>query len=80
MHQIAMQSCTNSSDRAEISQAVQLLGRHRKNAEMQRLGRSGAAIPSVVEAYEALNAPHDAVDDGLVLCVPPVSPLPENES
>lgn len=67
MHQVAMKSCTTPSDRAEISQAIQLLGRHRKNAEMQRLGRAGSSLPTVEEAYEALSAPHDAVDDGLVL-------------
>jgi ubiquitin carboxyl-terminal hydrolase 25/28 len=67
MHQVAMKSCTNPADRAEISQAIELIGRHRKNSEMQRLGRSGKTILTVEEAYEALSAPQDAVDDGLIL-------------
>lgn len=67
MHQIAMKSCTNPTDRAEISQAIELIGRHRRNSEMQRLGRSGQSVLTVNEAYEALNAPQDAVDDGLIL-------------
>jgi ubiquitin carboxyl-terminal hydrolase 25/28 len=67
MHRIAVQSCTNPSDKAEMGQALELIGRERNNAMMRRLGGSGGSLLSLEEAYAALSAPADSIDDGLIM-------------
>ena len=69
MHRIAVQSCTTPSDKAEMARALELIGRHRNNSTMRRLGGSGSSLMSLEEAYAALSAPPDSIDDGLIMQV-----------
>lgn len=67
MHREANQRATNPSERAEVSQALKLIGKHRKDSMMERLGGSGQTVMSVDEAFSALSAPRDSIDDGLIM-------------
>lgn len=69
MHREALQGAHDPAQRTALGQALQIVGRHRKNSAMQRLGSSGQSIMSVDEAYAALSAPRESVDDGLIMCV-----------
>jgi ubiquitin carboxyl-terminal hydrolase 25/28 len=50
-----------------MGQALELIGRERNNAMMRRLGGSGGSLLSLEEAYAALSAPADSIDDGLIM-------------
>nr|ODN88380.1 hypothetical protein L203_02993 [Cryptococcus depauperatus CBS 7841] len=67
MHKNAIQACTSPSQRLEINQALVLIGKERGNDEIKAMGEKGQTVVSVEEAYEALSAPRDAVDDGLMM-------------
>lgn len=67
MHKKATQAAANQTERNELSQALALIGKHRGSAEMRRMGESGQTMMSVEDAYAALSAPRDAVDDGLIM-------------
>lgn len=67
MHRVAVQSALDSKDKAFMCLALDLIGRHRKNHDMRRLGGSGQSLMSVEEAYAALSAPADSIDDGLIM-------------
>jgi ubiquitin carboxyl-terminal hydrolase 25/28 len=67
MHRVAVQSVSNPADKAEMAQALEIIGKHRKNHTMRRLGGSGQSLMSVEEAYAALSAPADSIDDGLIM-------------
>jgi ubiquitin carboxyl-terminal hydrolase 25/28 len=69
MHRVAVQSTTDPSEKAMMGQALDLIGRHRSNQTMRRLGGSGQSLMSVEEAYAALSAPSDSIDDGLIMSV-----------
>jgi ubiquitin carboxyl-terminal hydrolase 25/28 len=67
MHRVAVQSVSDPHEKILIGLALDLIGRHRKNAQMRRLGASGKSMMSVEEAYAALSAPSDSIDDGLIM-------------
>lgn len=67
MHRDSTQRAGNPSERAEVSQALKMIGIHRKNSMMERLGGTGQSIMSVDEAFSALSAPRDSIDDGLIM-------------
>lgn len=67
IHKTSMKAAITSADKTAISKALILLGRYRKNDVMRQLGESGQTTLSVDEAYAALSAPRDAVDDGLIM-------------
>lgn len=69
MHREATQKASNQQERQELSSALATIGKHRKNGMMVRFGESGQSLMSVDEAYAALSAPKDSIDDGLILCV-----------
>ena len=66
LHKAAMTSAT-SSEKAELCKALTLIGLSRHSVIMQRLGNSGQTILTVDEAYSALSAPKDSIDDGLIM-------------
>jgi ubiquitin carboxyl-terminal hydrolase 25/28 len=67
MHREATQRALNQEERQEIASALVTIGRHRKNAMMVRFGESGQSLMTVDEAYAALSAPKDSIDDGLIM-------------
>lgn len=67
LHKKAMQAAPNQSERNDLSAALTLLGRERESDEMRKMGESGQTIMSVDDAYAALSAPRNAVDDGLIM-------------
>lgn len=67
MHREATQKASNQQDRQEISSALATIGKHRRNAMMVRFGESGQSLMTVEEAYAALSAPKDSIDDGLIM-------------
>ncbi|ORY34116.1 hypothetical protein BCR39DRAFT_518545 [Naematelia encephala] len=67
MHKNAMQATTSQAERGEVSRALALIGQHRHSQALIKMGESGRTAISVDEAYSALSAPRDAVDDGLIL-------------
>lgn len=67
MHRVAVQSVSDPDEKATMGFALDLIGRHRKNDQMRRLGGSGKSLMSVEEAYAALSAPSDSIDDGLIM-------------
>lgn len=67
MHREASQKAANHQDRQEISLALAVIGKHRKNAMMVRFAESGQSLMTVDEAYAALSAPKDSIDDGLIM-------------
>ncbi|EIW70776.1 hypothetical protein TREMEDRAFT_68214 [Tremella mesenterica DSM 1558] len=67
MHKKTMQASSSASDRAEISAALVLIGRERRSENIQQIGRGGQTFISVEDAYSALSAPRDCIDDGLVM-------------
>lgn len=67
MHREATQKAADQQDRQEISSALAIIGKHRKNAMMVRFGESGQSLMTVDEAYAALSAPKDSIDDGLIM-------------
>ena len=69
LHRKAMQTATSATERAEIGQALLLIGRARNSETMKRLGGSGQTFLSVDEAYRALSAPKNSIDDGLIMFV-----------
>ena len=69
MHRVAVQSTSDQNEKSMMGQALDLIGRHRKNEQMRRLGGSGKSLMSVEEAYAALSAPSDSIDDGLIMRV-----------
>lgn len=67
MHREATQKAGNQQEIKEISSALAVIGKHRKNAMMVRFGESGQSLMTVDEAYAALSAPKDSIDDGLIM-------------
>ncbi|KAK8864283.1 hypothetical protein IAR55_001529 [Kwoniella newhampshirensis] len=67
LHKRAVQTATSTQEKQDLARALVLLGRERNSDLMKRLGGSGQALISVDEAYAALSAPRDAVDDGLIM-------------
>ena len=67
MHRVAVQSVSDPYEKTLMGLALDLIGRHRKNNQMRRLGASGKSLMSVEEAYAALSAPSDSIDDGLIM-------------
>ena len=53
--------------RRDLSQALLLIGRERESETMQQIGRSGETFLSVDDAYAALSAPKESIDDGLIM-------------
>lgn len=69
MHRVAVQSVSDPADKTAMDQALELIGRNRMNGTMRRLGKSGQSLMSLEEAYAALSAPPDSIDDGLIMSV-----------
>ena len=69
LHKKAMQASSNAVERSELAQVLTLIGRDRDSDIMKRLGGSGQTFLSVDEAYRALSAPRESIDDGLVMYV-----------
>lgn len=67
LHKTAIQATTTAAQRSELAQALTLLGRERDSEVMKRLGGSGQTFLSVDEAYAALSAPKQSIDDGLIM-------------
>ena len=67
LHKTAMQSASAGWERNEICSALELIGRDRESKTMLRLAKSGHTFLSVDEAYAALSAPRDCIDDGLIM-------------
>jgi ubiquitin carboxyl-terminal hydrolase 25/28 len=67
LHKKAVQASSSPAERPEIAQALTLIGRERNSEVMRRLGRSGQTHLSVDEAYAALSAPRNSIDDGLIM-------------
>ena len=70
MHRQASQQASTQQEKQELSTALATIGKHRKNAMMVRFGESGKSLMTVDEAYAALSAPKDSIDDGLIMLVP----------
>lgn len=66
LHKKAM-TASSTSEKPEISRALVLIGKSRNSELMQKLGHSGQTILSVDDAYQALSAPRDSIDDGLIM-------------
>ncbi|ORX36800.1 hypothetical protein BD324DRAFT_627205 [Kockovaella imperatae] len=66
LHKKACMAAT-TAERREISQALVLIGRDRDSQELQDLGKSGETFMSLDDAYAALSAPRDSIDDGLIM-------------
>ena len=66
LHKRANQGAS-ASERREISQALIIIGRDRGSKEMQDLGESGESFMSLEDAYAALSAPRNSIDDGLIM-------------
>ena len=66
LHKTAAQGAS-ASYRRELSQALLLIGRERQSESMQQLGQSGETFLSVDDAYAALSAPKESIDDGLIM-------------
>jgi ubiquitin carboxyl-terminal hydrolase 25/28 len=67
LHKQATQKATNAAERAEIARALVVIGRSRNKEELIKLGRSGQTFLSVDDAYAALSAPKDSIDEGLIM-------------
>ncbi|WVQ72603.1 hypothetical protein IAR50_002161 [Cryptococcus sp. DSM 104548] len=67
MHKTAIQACTSPSARQDVNKALAKIGKARESTMMQDMAEKGQTTVSVQEAYEALSAPRDAVDDGLIM-------------
>lgn len=67
LHKSAMKSATSPAERLEISEALKLIGRARKSEAMQKMAENGQTMLSVAEAYAALSAPNDSIDEGLIM-------------
>ncbi|KIR55761.1 ubiquitin carboxyl-terminal hydrolase 25/28 [Cryptococcus gattii Ru294] len=67
MHKSAIQASTSSQQRQDLNKALVLIGRERRSEQLKSMGENGQTLVSVQEAYEALSAPRDAVDDGLIM-------------
>jgi ubiquitin carboxyl-terminal hydrolase 25/28 len=67
VHKSAMGNTTSAAERQRLSEALVLIGKARGSATMQRLGEGGQTSLSVDEAYAALSAPRDSIDDGLIM-------------
>lgn len=67
MHKKAVQATTNAAARSDLAEALSLIGRDRGDSLMLRLARSGDTFLSLDEAYAALSAPRDSIDDGLIM-------------
>ncbi|KAK4683835.1 hypothetical protein P7C73_g6382, partial [Tremellales sp. Uapishka_1] len=67
LHKAAFQAATKAEERSAIAEALVLVGKSRKDELMIKLGSSGQIMLSVDEAYSALSAPKDSIDDGLIM-------------
>lgn len=67
MHKSAIQASTSSQQRQDLNKALVLIGKERRSEQLKSMGENGQTLVSVQEAYEALSAPRDAVDDGLIM-------------
>nr|KIR50274.1 ubiquitin carboxyl-terminal hydrolase 25/28 [Cryptococcus bacillisporus CA1280] len=67
MHKSAIQASTSSQQRQDLNKALVLIGRERRSDQLKSMGENRQTLVSVQEAYEALSAPRDAVDDGLIM-------------
>ena len=67
LHKSAVQAANTASERSDLAAALKLIGRHRGSSEMEGLGSAGKTFMSVDDAYAALSAPRDCIDDGLIM-------------
>lgn len=67
MHKEAVQAANSGVQRSDLAEALKLIGKDRDDALMMRLARSGDTFLSVEDAYQALSAPQDCIDDGLIM-------------
>ncbi|ODO08058.1 hypothetical protein I350_03641 [Cryptococcus amylolentus CBS 6273] len=67
MHKKAIRACTSPSARQDVNDALAKIGKARESFMLQCMAEKGQTTVSVQEAYEALSAPRDAVDDGLIM-------------
>ncbi|WVQ82427.1 hypothetical protein IAT38_004555 [Cryptococcus sp. DSM 104549] len=67
MHKEAIDKASSASERSALSKALVVIGKQRRDQEMIKMGETETAMMSVKEAYEALSAPMDAVDEGVLM-------------
>jgi ubiquitin carboxyl-terminal hydrolase 25/28 len=69
MHKQAMKNAKSPADRSAVSEAITIIGTSRNNEVMKEYGRTGQTMITVEDAYQALSAPMESVDDGLIMWV-----------
>lgn len=67
MHREATQKAGNPEQKQGLSSALAIIGKHRKNRMMVRFGETGQSLMTLDEAFAALSAPKNSIDDGLIL-------------
>jgi ubiquitin carboxyl-terminal hydrolase 25/28 len=67
MHKKATLAAASHAERTGLGAALATIGRHRDVYEMRRMGEAGQTLMSVDEAYCSLNAPKEALDEGLIM-------------
>lgn len=67
LHKKAVLAADGPDRRAELGRALAIIGTDKGSTHMINLGRSGKTDMSVDDAYSALSAPKESIDDGLIM-------------
>lgn len=66
-HKSAMKAATTPGRRQDISNALKIIAKDRNSSVMMTLAENGQTMLTPEEAYAALSAPQDSIDEGLIM-------------